>query len=146
MPGLQLDVGVRIPGRRLVRERRVAQVVPQRLERALGELEVRRADRKRLVVDEKTLGREPVLRLQIARGELKLVGEPAGTRRGYDDLRRAATREHIGGGLRPNVASLADLARMAAALGRRQDVERLRELRRIMELEVRWQRTLGLER
>jgi len=77
---------------------------------------------------------------------LKLVPEPAGTRRGFDDLRRAATREHIGEGLRPNVASLPDLARMAAALGREQDVERLRELRRMMELEVRLQRTLGLER
>jgi hypothetical protein len=34
---------------------------------------------------------------------------------------------------------------MAAALGRKQDLERLPELRRIMELEVRLQRTLGRE-
>jgi hypothetical protein len=118
----------------------------ERLAGALEQLEARRADRKRLVVDEDSLRAEPVLRLRTARGELKLVPEPAGTRRGFDDLRRAATREHIGEGLRPNVASLPDLARMAAALGREQDVERLRELRRMMELEVRLQRTLGLER
>ena len=77
---------------------------------------------------------------------MKVVAHPAGTRKGYDDLRRGATREHIGHGLRPSVASVADLARMAAALGRTQDVERLGELRRIMEVEVRMQRTLGLER
>jgi hypothetical protein len=118
----------------------------ERLGRALGELEARRADRRRLVVDERTLAQEPVLRLRTAKGELKLVGEPAGTRRGYDDLRRGATREHIGHGLRPTVASVPDLARMSAALGREVDLERSRELRRIMELELGLQRTLGLER
>jgi hypothetical protein len=34
---------------------------------------------------------------------------------------------------------------MTAALGREVDAERLRELRRIMEVEVRLQRTLGIE-
>ena len=58
-------------------------------------------------------------------GELKIVPEPAGTRGGYDDLRRAATREPIGKGLRPRVASTADLARMLAALGREPDMPRL---------------------
>lgn len=72
-----------------------------------------------------------------------MVPAPAGTRRGYDDLRRAATREHIGHGLRPSVASVADLARMMAAVGR--DPDRLRELRRIMEAEARLPGTLGLE-
>lgn len=117
----------------------------ERLERALGELEAKRADRKRLALDEEVLGRESVISLRTAKGELKLVAEPAGTRRGYDDLRRGATREHIGHGLRPDVASVPDLARMAAALGRERDLERLRELRRIMEVEVQLQRTLGLE-
>jgi hypothetical protein len=118
----------------------------ERLARALEELEARRTDRRRLLLDEETLRAKPVLRLRTAKGELKIVPEPAGTRRGYDDLRRAATREHIGEGLRPTVASVPDLARMAAALGREQDVVVSRELRRIMELEVRLQRTLGLER
>jgi hypothetical protein len=67
------------------------------------------------------------------------------TRRGYDDLRRAATREHIGHGLRPSVASVADLARTSSALGREADAECLPELRSIMEAEVRRQRSLGLE-
>ena len=68
-------------------------------------------------------------------GELKLVPEPAGTRGGYDDLRRAATREPIGKGLRPRVASIADLARMLAALGREQDIRSLQQLRYLRELE-----------
>jgi hypothetical protein len=117
----------------------------ERLGRALEELEARRADRRRLALDEESLRQEPVLTLRTAKGEMKIVPEPAGTRRGYDDLRRGATREHIGHGLRPNVASVPDLARMSAALGRDVDLERSRELRRIMELEVGLQRTLGLE-
>jgi hypothetical protein len=134
----------------------------ERLGRALEELEAKRVDRRRLAVDEEELAREPVMRLRTARGALKLVPEPAGTRRGFEDLRRASTHEHIGEGLRPRVASVADLARMSAALaheherdrGRGREVERLRELeiarsrelRRIMEVEVGLQRTLGLER
>jgi hypothetical protein len=90
--------------------------------------------------------REPVLSFATPFGEVKVVPEPTGTRKGYEDLRRAATREHIGHGLRPNVASVADLARMAAALGREQDLERLPELRRILELEVGLQRHLARER
>jgi hypothetical protein len=116
----------------------------ERLGRALGELEAKPAGRGKLVLEE-AIQREPVLALRTARGELKIVPEPAGTRRGYDDLRRAATREHIGHGLRPSVASAADLARMMATLGREADAERLRELRRIMEIEVRPERSLGLE-
>lgn len=116
----------------------------ERLGRALGELEARRAGRGKLAL-ETELRDEPVLTLRTSSGELRIVPEPAGTRRGYDDLRRAVTREHIGRGLRPSVASVADLARMTAALGRDVDIERLHELRRIMEVEPRLQRTLGLE-
>lgn len=117
----------------------------ERLGQALEELEARKTDRRRLSLDGEALAREPVIRLRTAHGELKLVPEPAGTRRGFNDLRRAATREHIGEGLRPQVASVADLARMAAALGREQDLVRSWELRRIMEVELRLQRTLGRE-
>jgi hypothetical protein len=115
----------------------------ERLGQALKEMEARRADKRRLSVDEEALALEPVIRLRTRMGELKLVPEPAGTRRGYEDLRRGASREHIGEGLRPNVASVGDLARMAAALGREQDLVRSRELRRIMESELSLQRTLG---
>ena len=132
----------------------------ERLAEALDELEARRADRRRLAVDEESLRDEPVLRLRTSMGELNVVAEPAGTRRGFEDLRRGATEEHIGAGLRPRVASVADLARMSAALAhelgrepgreaerlRQLEVERSRELRRIMEVEVGMERTLGLER
>src|SRR6266545_4651528 len=76
-----------------------------------------------------------VLELQTDASELKIVPEPAGTRGGYDDLRRAATREPIGRGLRPRVASIGDLARMLAALGREQDLPPLQQLRTLAELE-----------
>jgi hypothetical protein len=132
----------------------------QRLAWALGEFDAKRADRRRLTVDEESLRGEAVLRLRTSMGELNVVAEPAGTRRGFEDLRRGASEEHIGAGLRPRVASVADLARMSAALahelgrqaGREAErlrelaVQRSRELRRIMEVEVGMERTLGLER
>ena len=88
----------------------------ERLGRSLEELDARRVDRRRLSLDEETLVGEGVIRLRTGMGELKLVAEPAGTRRGFEDLRRASTNESIGEGLRPRVASVADLARMSAAL------------------------------
>ena len=81
-----------------------------------------------------------------AHGIVKVVGEPAGTRKGYEDLRRGATREHLVGGLTAQHRLVADLARIAAALGRNQDLVRLPELRRILELEVTLQRGPGRER
>jgi hypothetical protein len=113
----------------------------RRLEGALESLGARSTDGKNLVLDPETLKREAVLAFETGQGELKVVAEPAGTRGGYDDLRRQATREHLGRGLRPSVASVGDLARMLAALGREQDLPRLRQLRQLRELE----RTLGLE-
>jgi hypothetical protein len=92
-------------------------------------------------LDEDTFRAEPVVELRSPKGPIKVVSEPAGAPGGYDDLRRAATREPIGKGLRPSVASLADLARMLAALGREEDVAKLRALRRLAELE----RSLGPE-
>jgi len=111
----------------------------RRLDDALDELEARRADGKPLKLD-RDLGRHPVLELTTSAGELNLVPEPAGTR-GYDDLRRGASREPLGRGVRPSVASLPDHARMLAALGRQQDLEILQTTRRLIELEH--QRTHG---
>jgi hypothetical protein len=108
----------------------------ERLAAALDDLGVKQS------VSGELLAREPVVALETEHGELKLVGLPAGTRRGYDDLRRAAGREPIGKGLRPAVASLGDLARMLAALGRDQDAPRLQALRRLVELD----RGRGVER
>ena len=70
-------------------------------------------------------------------GRVLVVPEPAGTRGGYDDLRRAAAREPIGRGLRVAVASNPDLARMLAELGREDDLPKLFDLRRLQALERR---------
>jgi hypothetical protein len=116
-----------------------------RLEQALEDLDARRADGETL--DLRNL-EEPVVELETRAGELKLVPEPAGTR-GYDDLRRRAEREPLGRGLRPQIASTDDLARMLGALDREQDVERLLRLRRLMNLEHgldrELERDLGIE-
>jgi hypothetical protein len=107
---------------------------PQRLEEALADLQVVDA---RIGIDERP---DAVIRAASPAGELKIVPEPEGTR-GYDDLRRAATREPLGRGLRPPVASTGDLARMLAALGREEDRPKLQALRQVAELE----RSLGPE-
>jgi hypothetical protein len=114
----------------------------RRLALALDDLNARRADGKKVALDE-SLVVDAVLELETDAGELKIVREPAGTR-GYDDLRRAATREPLGSGLRPSFASLGDHARMLAALGREEDAAKLRTVRRLIELER--QLGLGLER
>jgi hypothetical protein len=106
----------------------------RRLGLALDDLDARVPNGKRLDL-ERDLARGLVLELQTDAGELKIVPEPAGTRGGYDDLRRAATREPIGKGLRPRVASIGDLARMLAALGREHDLPPLQQLRTLAELE-----------
>jgi transcriptional regulator with XRE-family HTH domain len=106
----------------------------RRLEAALTDLDAECSDRRALVLDQE-IKSGPLLRLRSPHGELGIVPEPAGTRRGYDDLRRAATREHLGRGVRPRVASTADLARMLAALGRDIDRPKLRAMRRLAELE-----------
>jgi hypothetical protein len=106
-----------------------------RLAQALDDLGAERVDGQSLDASPASLGEEPALALRTDHGELKVVPEPAGTR-GYDDLRWHATGEHIGKGLRPQVASVNDLARMVAALGREQDMPKLMQLRYIAELDV----------
>ncbi|MGH2451049.1 MAG: hypothetical protein ACRDGE_07240 [Candidatus Limnocylindria bacterium] len=112
----------------------------RRLEQALGDLEAMRIDGQPLSLDEDRPDQGSVVELTSPQGALKVVLEPVGTR-GYDDLRRATTREYFGRGLRPSVASTGDLARMLGALGREEDVPKLHALRRIAELE----RSLGHE-
>jgi len=101
-----------------------------RLKNGLDDLEAKRRDRKRL--DLHTID-QPVVALRTRAGELKLVPQPAGTR-GYDDLRRHASREPLGQGVRPQVASPGDLARMLGALDRPDDQAKLLRLRRMIEL------------
>jgi hypothetical protein len=67
---------------------------------------------------------------------VKIVSAPAGVPRGYDALRPGATVEHLGGGLRPSVASTADLLTMAAARGTPKDLALVPRLQRILQLEA----------
>ena len=113
----------------------------RRLEEALRDLNAQRENGRELRFDKQSL--EPVIPLRSDAGELKIVPEPEGTQ-GYDDLRRAATREPLGQGVRPLVASLGDLARMLGARGREIDLENLRMLRRVIALER--SRGIGWER
>jgi hypothetical protein len=107
----------------------------RRLDVALRDLDARRPDGHDLTMDETTIATEPVLELTTEHGELKIVPEPLGTR-GYDDLRRAASREPLGRGLRPSVASVGDLARMVSALGDEERLPQLMQLRRLVELDL----------
>jgi hypothetical protein len=109
-----------------------------RLEKALDDLVAVRDDGRPPDVAD---SRDPVIDLRTRAGELKIVPEPAGSN-GYDDLRRHASREPLGRGLRPQVASPGDLARMLGALGRDDQIETLLRLRRLIELE----RSLGRQR
>jgi hypothetical protein len=111
----------------------------ERLRRGLGTLGV----------SEKTIARvdnaaltEQGARLRIASpaGTIVITPTPEGTR-GWDDLRRAANREPLGGGLRPSIAGLADLVRMNEAADEPARADRARTLRRMVELE----RELGVD-
>ncbi len=112
----------------------------RRLQAALEELGARDADGRPVELDEETLREQQLTSVETERGELKLVPLPAGTR-GFDDLRRGASREPLGRGLRPPVAALPDVIRSLDALGRPDDEDRLARLRRLAELE----RERGLE-
>ena len=109
----------------------------RKLEEALDELGARKGAGKKAAEADLKQG---VVELTTDRGELKIVAEPIGTS-GYEDLRRAATREPLGRGLRPPVASTDDLGRMLAAWDREEDRAKLRQLRELAELE----RGLALE-
>ena len=76
-------------------------------------------------------------------GEMKIVPTPDGTR-GYDDLRRGAKGEPLGRGVRPEVASIGDLARMASAYDRERYLPQVMQLRRLTALERG--RSRGIER
>jgi hypothetical protein len=77
---------------------------------------------------------ERIVELATAVGDVNVVLRPDGTQ-GYDDLRRGANREPLGQGVRPQVASVGDLARMASAYDRDRYHEQVRQLRRLTALE-----------
>ncbi|MDQ3378705.1 MAG: hypothetical protein M3546_00055 [Actinomycetota bacterium] len=113
-----------------------------RLAKALDDLDARRRDGKPLDLAHLS---DPVLALDTRAGELKVVPQPAGSR-GYDDLRRHASREPLGRGIRPQVASPGDLARMLGALEREHEIPNLLRLRRLIELERELSRGRAIER
>jgi transcriptional regulator with XRE-family HTH domain len=115
----------------------------RRLALALEDLGAVRPDGQPVALNEMSTPRG-LNEFSSPKGKLQVVPEPAGTRGGYEDLRRAATREPIGKGLRVPVASTADLARMLAALGREPDVPTLIALRRLQALEHTLSRELAL--
>ncbi|MGH3610804.1 MAG: hypothetical protein ACRDRD_22350 [Pseudonocardiaceae bacterium] len=106
----------------------------EKLASAVAELDATGVEGQPVALDEQMLTRDPVVELPTSAGVLKVIASPAGVPNGYVDLRRAASREDLGHGVRPLVASAGDLAAMAAALHREQDLERLAALRRIVEL------------
>jgi hypothetical protein len=114
----------------------------ERLGRGLTELRAARTDGFAPTVTEQSLSDVTVVELSTPFGELKLVLAPAGVPRGFVALRGAASKENLGQGIQPYVAAAGDLSAMAAALHRPQDVARLPELRRIMELEVDREQTI----
>jgi hypothetical protein len=107
-----------------------------RLETALREMAAARDDGGELVIEPEILADERVIALSTSLGELKLVAMPAGVSRGFEALRAGATGEHLGHGLRLEIASTGDLIAMSAALRRDEDLKRLAMLRRILELEA----------
>ena len=117
----------------------------RRLDHALSSISARRRDGTPPALDQVDYQHEPVVELQTDCGQVKVVPYPAGSR-GYDDLRRNAERQPIGRGLRPSVASPADLARMLNALGREEDRPKLRSLRRLIEIEHELHRGRSIER
>jgi hypothetical protein len=104
----------------------------RRLARALDQLEARGPDRR--PVDAESLSASDAVTARTRAGELRIVPTPWGTR-GYDDLRIRASRENLGRGARPAIASVVDCVRMLEASDRNPDAERLQRLRRMMELE-----------
>jgi len=83
-----------------------------------------------------TPAQQPVLEFNTVAGPVKIVATPAGVPRGYPALRLGATVENLGGGLRPWVASTADLVTMATARGRPEDLALVPQLQRILQLEA----------
>lgn len=106
----------------------------RKLEDALQEIGAERRDGRRLDLSEASVAEQPPIELVTEHGELKIVPTPEGTR-GYDDLRRGAHREPLGHGVRSDVASIGDLARMSSALGTERNLEQVRQLRRLTALE-----------
>ena len=107
----------------------------ERLGKALDALEARTGEGERVAVDGTVLAGQATVALESPAGDIAIVPQPEGTT-GYDDLRRKATREPLGGGVRASVARVDDLARIISAAGATHDADRLAALRHIAEREL----------
>ena len=106
----------------------------QKLDAALREIGAERVDGRELDLNEAAVTDVPVIELMTDHGEVKVVPTPEGTR-GYDDLRRGANLQPLGRGVRPSVASIGDLARMASTYDRERYLAEVMQLRRLTALE-----------
>jgi hypothetical protein len=113
----------------------------ERLEAALRIINAESTDGRDLDLASAARSEVPSIELLTDFGEMKVVPRPDGTR-GYDDLRRAANREPLGHGVRPRVASIGDLARMASAHDRERFLNQITQLRRLTALERGRTRTI----
>lgn len=113
-----------------------------RLETACAELEAHGTDGRPLTAPPHCFEDEAYVALRTPFGTVNVIAHPAGAPDGFDDLRRAATKEPLGHGLAPHVASTGDLARLAAARPADPGHAPLPQLRRILELEADRGRTL----
>jgi hypothetical protein len=83
-------------------------------------------------VDAHVLSSAEIWTLTTSAGDLDICFTPSGTR-GYDDLRREASRERVGNDLTVAVASLRDVIRSKEAAGRDKDLAQVPLLRRTLE-------------
>ncbi len=105
----------------------------ERLRRALRDLDVAEAAIA-AVSDARLIEHSETVTAETAAGDLVITPSPNGTR-GWDDLRRGATREPLGGGVRPQIAGLDDLVRMNEFAQEMPDrADRARTLRRMIDL------------
>lgn len=107
-----------------------------RVQAALGELQAVALPVDGTAAQRDASEQQTIFEFNTAAGPLKIITAPDGVPRGYDALRSGASTEHLGGGLRPQVASTGDLITMAAARGLPEDLARIPELRRVLELEA----------
>ena len=107
-----------------------------RVHAALDELHAEMVPARKRRGAGKTAGDQSVPEFSTVAGQVKIVSVPAGVPRGYDALRPGATVEHLGGGLRPAVASTADLLTMTSARGLPKDLALVPRLQRILQLEA----------
>lgn len=113
---------------------------PENLERAMAALADLGAPKRQLSPLSQLQPDSPRLAIATDRGGVAITASPPGSR-GYDDLRRAASREPLGRGVRASVASLPDLIRTIDASAAPEQAQLERRLRRAAELE----RTIELD-